>query len=127
MKVKEIFNFLSLDQIEELMKQANNIKTINNDAQRGKKRVYLDAFKTEVVTHANQFNNNVLADKKFKVDESNVRMWIKQLTSPIRLMQIKKKKRQNERPQHIEKIEKKLIEWLYDLRAKNQAIQLKKL
>ena len=127
MKLKEIFNFLSLDQIEELRKQANNIKTITNDAQRGKKRVYSDAFKTEVVTHANQFNNNLLAAKKFKVDESNVRMWRKQLTSPIRLIKIKKKKRQNERPEHIEKIETKLIEWLYDLRAKKQAIAFKDL
>ena len=92
-KLIEIFKFLSLDQIKELRKQAYNIKTITNDVQRGKKRLYSEAFKSEVVTHANQFNNNVLAAKKFKVDESKVRMWRKQLTSPIRLMQIKKKKR----------------------------------
>ena len=68
-----------------------------------------------------------MAAKKFKVDESNVRMCRKQFTSPIRLMQIKKKKRQNERPEHLDKIEKKLMEWLYDLRAKKQAIAFKDL
>ena len=93
MKLKEIFNFLSIDQIKDLRKQSYNIKTITNDPQCIKKRLYSEAFKSEVLTHANQFNNNVLAAKKFKVDESKVRMWRKQLTSPIRLMQIKKKKR----------------------------------
>ena len=47
MKLKKIFNFLSLDQIKELRKQAYNIKTITNDLQRGKKRLY-----SEVVNHA---------------------------------------------------------------------------
>ena len=41
--------------------------------------------------------------------------------------QIEKKKRKNERPEHLKKIEKKLMEWLYDLRAKNQAIAFKDL
>ena len=51
-KLIEIFKFLSLDQIKELRKQAYNINTITNDAQRAKKRLYSEPFKSEVVTHA---------------------------------------------------------------------------
>ena len=42
-------------------------------------------------------------------------------------MLIKMKKRQNEGPEHLEKIEKKFMEWLYDFRVKKQAIAFKDL
>ena len=95
MKLIDIFNFLNEDQIIELRKQANKIKNITNDAQFNKRRLYSDAFKTEVVTHTNLFNKNVLAAKKFKEEESNVCMWRKQLISPIRLIIIKKRGNMN--------------------------------